>query len=240
MSNEMHTAHPYTQGAHTYSQAAILSAKKLGALIRDARLVSGKSLQECARAVGVDQGRFEAYEFGESSPSLPEMELLAYFLNVPLDHFWGRVTLSKSDRSEKQFEPGQLITLRQRMIGVMIRQARIDRGISLESLAKQAGLAPETLEVYEYGGASIPVPVLESLSSALSRPIREFQDRYGPVGVWSNRQHAVKGFLEMPAELQSFVTKPINRPYLELAQRLSEMSVDKLRAVAEGLLEITL
>ena len=45
--------------------------------------------------------------------------------------------------------------------------------------------------------------------------------------------------LEMPLDLQVFVSKPINRPYLELAIRLSEMSVDRLRAVAEGLLEIT-
>jgi len=40
--------------------------------------------------------------------------------------------------------------------------------------------------------------------------------------------------------LLAFVLKPINLPYLELAKRLSEMSVDKLRDVAEGLLEITL
>ena len=50
----------------------------------------------------------------------------------------------------------------------------------------------------------------------------------------------MQDFKEMPPELQAFVAKPINLPYLELAQRLSEMSVDKLRAVAEGLLEITL
>jgi len=37
-----------------------------------------------------------------------------------------------------------------------------------------------------------------------------------------------------------FISKPVNRPYLQLAQRLSEMSVEKLRMVAEGLLEITL
>jgi len=43
----------------------------------------------------------------------------------------------------------------------------------------------------------------------------------------------------MPVEMQVFVSKPINRPYLELAIRLSEMSVDRLRSVAEGLLEIT-
>jgi hypothetical protein len=32
---------------------------------------------------------------------------------------------------------------------------------------------------------------------------------------------------------------PVNRPYLELAMKLSSMSRDKLRAVAEDLLDIT-
>jgi hypothetical protein len=44
----------------------------------------------------------------------------------------------------------------------------------------------------------------------------------------------------LPVELQDFVSKPINRPYLEIAHRLSEMPADQLRAVAEGLLAITL
>ena len=208
--------------------------------IRDARLVSGKSLQDCAEAVGIDLIDFEAYEWGEKSPSLPELELLAYFLDIPLEHFWGRVTLMNSDKPGKKFEPRQLVSLRQRMIGVMIRQTRLEKGFSLESLAKQVGISPEDLQGYELGENSIPIPVLEALANALNRPLREFQDRYGPVGVWSSRQRAVKDFLEMPIELQAFVSKPINRPYLDLAQRLSEMTVDKLRAVAEGLLEITL
>jgi hypothetical protein len=46
-------------------------------------------------------------------------------------------------------------------------------------------------------------------------------------------------FSELPSELQQFVCKPINRPYLELAMRLSDLPVDRLRTVAEGLLEIT-
>ena len=36
-----------------------------------------------------------------------------------------------------------------------------------------------------------------------------------------------------------FVCKPVNRPYLELAMKLSGMSTDKLRSVAEDLLDIT-
>jgi transcriptional regulator with XRE-family HTH domain len=212
----------------------------LGVLIRDARFAAGKSLAESARAIGVDPTQFEAYELGESAPSLPEMEMLAFFLDIPLEHFWGRVTLSKNDKAGKKFEPVQLVMLRQRMIGVMIRQARIEAGISLEALARKAGIATGILERYEFGEASIPVPDLEALAGALNRSVRDFYDRFGPVGVWASQQHSVKGFLEMPVDLQAFVTRPINRPYLELAQRLSEMSVDKLRSVAEGLLEITL
>jgi len=46
-------------------------------------------------------------------------------------------------------------------------------------------------------------------------------------------------FQNLPPEIQSFIVKPTNRPYLDLAIKLSEMSVEKLRSIAEGLLEIT-
>ena len=54
------------------------------------------------------------------------------------------------------------------------------------------------------------------------------------------REEAVQQFLEMPTELREFVAMPVNRPYLELAMKLSNMSRDKLRSVAEDLLDITL
>jgi hypothetical protein len=53
-------------------------------------------------------------------------------------------------------------------------------------------------------------------------------------------EEAVQQFLEMPTELREFVALPVNRPYLELAMKLSTMSRDKLRSVAEDLLDITL
>ncbi len=60
------------------------------------------------------------------------------------------------------------------------------------------------------------------------------------MGNWRRQQRATQHIERLPPDLQEFISKPVNRPYLELAQRLSEMSVEKLRAVAEGLLEITL
>jgi transcriptional regulator with XRE-family HTH domain len=133
----------------------------------------------------------------------------------------------------------RLISLRHRMVGAQVRQARLGAGLSAEKIAEYLGVDAAQVQAYELGKTPIPLPHLEMLSGLLNRSIREFYDRHGPVGEWTTQRRAVEDFLRIPLELQEFVSKPINRPYLELAQRLSEMSVDKLRAVAEGLLEIT-
>ena len=134
----------------------------------------------------------------------------------------------------------QLVEIRQKLIGVTLRQAREQAHLSLHEVADGTGLTPEELEAVEYGQRAISLPMLEYLSSYFNLQIREFQDKHGPVGAKVDQQHTVQDFLTLPPEIQAFVAKPINRPYLELAQRLSEMSVEKLRAVGEGILEITL
>jgi transcriptional regulator with XRE-family HTH domain len=222
------------------SIALSVRAKKLGALLRDARLAKGSSLETCAQAVGVSPEQFEAFEMGEKPLSLPELELLAYYLEVPLQHFWGDQSLSGGDEPKLQKNPQHFLGLRQRMVGAKLRQARLEAGLSLEELAEKSWSSASLLESYELGEAAVPLPDLEVLASILNRPISDFQDHNGPVGAWEARQRAVEGFLELSTDLQAFVSKPINRPYLELARRLSEMDVEKLRAVAEGLLEITL
>ena len=133
----------------------------------------------------------------------------------------------------------QLIQIRHRMVGARLRQARLETDMTIEALAEQAGLEVKTIEAYELGQRPIPLPQLEVLCSQLNRSVREFQDQHGPIGEWNMKERARRDFQEMPLELQSFVSKPVNRPYLELAIRLSEMSVDRLRSMAEGLLEIT-
>lgn len=217
-----------------------LRSKKLGVLIRDARLAARKSIEECCAVIEVSPEEFETYEIGYKSPSLPKLEVLALYLGVPLAHFWGSKAISEDPRPALDFDIKQLLSVRKRMIGAMIRQARTQAEISLEELSEDAGITPDQLEASEVGEAELPLPTLEVICARLNRPVEEFFDRQGPVGVWIGQQQAVQEFLQLPAELQDFVSKPINRPYLELAQRLSEMSVDKLRAVGEGILEITL
>ena len=219
--------------------ALSIRAKKLGVLIRDARLQAEQTAEACAGMIGVSPETFEAYELGMKSPSMPELEALSYSLDIPLEHFWGDHTLSESKATKAPPDLKKFVALRQRIIGAQLRKARQEAGLSLEALAEQALSSPTMLEAYELGETSIPLPDLELLTGALQRSLKDFQDRNGLVGTWAAQQRALRDFAELPPDLQAFVSKPVNRPYLELAQRLSEMSVDKLRAVAEGLLEIT-
>lgn len=220
--------------------AMTIRSKKLGVLLKAARIAARKSVEDCARVIKSSEEVIEAFESGDTSPSLPELEALAFYFNVPMEHFWGRDITLPGKAEASSFDAGRLMAIRQRMIGAQIRQARLDTGLSLESLAGKSNLEIDKLTMYELGEIPIPLPELESLANELNRPIKEFQDNRGPIGTWIKQQHVLQNFAELTPELQDFLSKPINRPYLELAQRLSEMNVDKLRAVAEGLLEISL
>lgn len=219
--------------------ALTIRAKIIGTLIRDARLARGRSIEECAQMIGISAEQFEGYELGDQMISLPELELISYFLEVPLDHFWEREPTFATEYPREFSNREQLMRLRNRMIGALLRQARLEAGLSPDELAAKTEIDAERIQAYEWGQAAAPLPELEALCGVLQRSIREFLDQHGPVGEWNARQRALQDFLAMPLELQVFVSKPINRPYLDLALRLSDMTVDKLRAVAEGLLEIT-
>lgn len=223
----------------TKSQFAIRS-KKLGILIRDARLSARRSVEECAEAMGIRKILFCAYEEGIRAPSLPELETLVYFLDLPIDHFWGKQVKSEQTSQPKTLDLQRLMAVRQRKIGALLRQERMNASISVRNLEHATNISSDRIEAYELGERPIPLPELELLVKTLGGRIESFFDRSGPIGQWMMNEEAIQQFLEMPMELRQFVTLAVNRPYLELARKLSAMSRDKLRAVAEDLLEITL
>jgi len=223
----------------TKSQITIRT-KKLGVLIRDARLTARRTVQECAEALGIRKSIFRAYEEGLRASSLPELETLVFYLDLPIDHFWGKQTKSEASSRIINLDLSKLLPLRQRKIGALLRQERMKASVSIRNLANQTGIASSRIKAFELGERPIPLPELEILVRTLGGRIESFFDRHGPVGQWMISEDTVKHFLEMPVELREFVAMPVNRPYLQLAMKLSNMSRDKLRSVAEDLLDITL
>ncbi len=222
------------------TNAQMLRAKIIGTLIRGARISVGDSTAACAQAIGVMDQEYEAYELGEALISLPELEALAYYLKIPLEHFLFNQSLSNQVENRSDSHNIQrVIQLRQRMIGAQVRQARVENKKSLQELSQLIKVDPSRLEAFELGLEPIPVALLEDLCDALNCSLREFQDQHGPIGSWFVQQKAAGVITEFEPELQAFIGKPINKPYLELAKRMSEMSTEKLRVIAEGILEIT-
>lgn len=221
------------------SQILQIRNKKLGLLIFDARKAMRRSVEECAQATSVTPEQFEAFERGSRAPSLPQLELLALYLNVPLEQFWGKHSLSETGEPEALQEKDRLLVLRNRVIGTNLRLARNNANYSYYEIFEKTGIPEDQMKRYEMGELAVQLSELELLANVLDIPIEQFYDKHGPIGKWRNQQGTYMKFLDLPPEIQQFVSKPVNRPYLELAMRLSDLSAEKLRAVAEVLLEIT-
>ena len=220
------------------SQIAIRS-KTLGLLMRDARTLTRRTVAECAQAIGVKPGQFRAYEDGRKAPSLPELEALVYYLQLPLDHFWSKEIKSGRPMAHENLDLSRLLAIRQRKIGALLRQERMNASISIRNVAAATGISGSRIKAYELGERAIPLPELEVLVKAAGGRIESFFDRSGPIGQWMLNEEAVRDFLQLPLELRQFVGQPVNLPYLELAMKLSSMSKDRLRSVAENILDIT-
>jgi transcriptional regulator with XRE-family HTH domain len=219
-------------------QAESLRAKILGAMLREVRMTAGRTLRETAEAIGVTPGALTAYEDGRKGISLPELELLAYFLNAPLRQFWSESAGRRKMRLDAN--PPALIALRQRLIAAQLRMHREASGKSVRQVAEQTGLTVARLMSYEEGDRPIPLPELEAVLGVIGRSVEDYLDHEGPVADWDTLQQAIDTVLSLPPELREFIASPASVPYLRMGQRLSTMPVDQLRNVAELLLDITL
>jgi len=222
----------------TDSPAFILRAKMVGAILREARLNANLSISEVAEIIGTTKGTISSYEHGRRIISLPEIELLAFRLDTPLDHFIS-TALPEPDE-ENDFNPEVFISLRQRIIGALIRKRRSDSGMTMKALAEVVGISSRQMGSYERGEKPIPLTELELIVEALGESIYDYLDDEGPVGEWLTTNKAFKNFMDFSPEIREFLCKPGNETYVQIAKQLSEIPVEKLRILAETLLDITL
>lgn len=212
----------------------VLRNRIIGVLLQDARMRAGKTRQKCAEVLGVPVGIITAYEEGRRPISLPELELLAQYLGTPVTHLLNPdAGLLPDDRPVKVPER---LALRQRIVGALLRQARLEARKSQKDLAGLLGCSTRRIAAYEYGERPIPVAELEAVAGFLDRPLTFFLDEDSLVG---QSHDEIEAFQALPAEIRDFVVKPINRSYLEVAMKLAEMPTGALRAIAEGILDIT-
>ncbi len=215
-------------------EALVLRSKILGILLRKARTKAGKSQKECAQALNCSPHTISQYEYGRKGISLPELEVLAYLFDVPLTDFWDEEAVFEEE--EKKMPSPEKVISRRNIIGVMLRQARLEKGLTQKACAQALGCPPSRISQYERGERAIPLPELEVLADLCQVPTTYFlADQLFP----PDQTADLEKLAEMPPDVKDFVLEPLNLLYIKAAMRLGNMSVESLREFAASLLDIT-
>jgi DNA-binding XRE family transcriptional regulator len=225
------------------SELATLRSKKTGVLLKKMRENHSKSENDCANWLGIASAEYRALEIGEKCASLPQIESLSYYLDFP---FAMVTSISLDDQTRTELDQQvnrELVKVRNKTIGILLKQQREQIGLSLEDLSVKAEINPEDMVAFE-SGAPVPFSSLLSILDALQLPLDQLYSQEGPFKHAQRQPAAVAGQKmiapsDLPQEIADFVAKPANLPYLELAMRISKMDANKIRSVASSLLEIT-
>jgi transcriptional regulator with XRE-family HTH domain len=216
-----------------------IRGKMIGVLIRDARQNAGRTLEDCARKLQVTPEEVEQWELGDQTPSLPQLELLAYFLDVPVSHFWSTNTLEASEQDFSRMQR-EYLALRDRMIGALLRQAREALELTQDDLSDLSGISSEAINAYEFGEIPIPMQELTVLANGVKKNINYFLESSSHIGELLTLREDWKHFTQLPEEIRQFAVNPLNVGFIEIAILFSQMPTDRLRRVGESVLNITM
>jgi transcriptional regulator with XRE-family HTH domain len=158
------------------------------------------------------------------------------YLHVPMAYFWGSASVEIPD----EIDFGGFTNIRHRIIGALLKRARLQSNRSIEEIAGHIGGTVEQVQDYETGKTAVPLFDLDRIGKYLGVNLDYFSDEArGPLAEHEAGQKMQKRFEELPPEIRQFVVEPINLSYVQIAMRLSELDVKQLRNIAEGLLDIT-
>lgn len=220
------------------AERLLLRNKILGAMVRDARTAAGLSQRECAALLGLHQGDFSDIEHGDRPLSLPELEAFAYLAELPVEHFFGEELLVPDE--ERVAPVHELLALRDRVIGVLLQQARLSSGLTQDECGQLINTPDSRIAEYEHGHTAMPLAELEILAGELGIPLTDFVDsEHNPLTKRARQSDADKRLQHLPEDLLDFVVDPLNADYLRTALHLSTVPADQLRRIAEALLELT-
>jgi len=207
-------------------------------LVEKARQAADKSTRECAEALGISQKRYLQMESGQLIPSLPEVEILAYFFNFPLFEL-----LSEEDHN---FPPAhvdfgqmqQLVQLRQRILSATLQLTRSEKKIGLKDLSAQTGIPIAKIKRYELTAQPIPLNDLCAICKSLEISLNDLLDQSSFAAERQKWLEEITGYESLPLEIRNFVIDPANQVFINLAKRLKETGIENIESLAVGLQQL--
>lgn len=222
------------------SQTIAIRNRIIGILVKRARLGAGKSQRECGEFLGCSPFVFSQYERGRKGMSLPQLEALAYFLDVPAASLWDEASPEPGDPPAETLPMEQMLLLRRKILAVQFRQCRLNAGLTQKELGELLVCSANMISQYERGKREIPLAELEIAAEQCGQGLERFlDDETIPLGQVQRDRLTLAQLNELPPDVRDFVLRPTNTLYLRIAMLLSAMKADSLRQIAETILDIT-
>ena len=162
----------------------ITNSQQLLQNIRQIRKITQRSIHDCASFLDISKNEYLAFERGENFLSLPQIELLAAFLGVPVSKLFEEDP-DKKDLvliRDRHLHP-RYQHIRQKMVRAEISLRQAEQNLSLEDLHQITQIPVNTLEDYLHIGAPIPIHHMLELLQALNLAIDLFLETN-----WQNGQ----------------------------------------------------
>ena len=153
--------------------------KTISNQIKKIRKVKQRSLHDCAKLIGISKEEYHDFEEGNASLSLPEIELLAIYFEIPPIFLFRDSNIEFEIYSLLSEEKKQIFkNLRNKMIGARLAFERDNVGLGLEDLNNETGISVELLESYEGTNSDIPLDHLTLICNQLNISLESllFQD----------------------------------------------------------------
>ena len=214
-----------------HEEARRLRGKIVGVLIRMYRLEAQRSLADCAKFMRAEPQLVEAWENGDEAPSLPELELLAVYLN-------GSGTDADGAPAQRPSAQEEYLCIRRRLIGAMLRAARESAGISQQELGAAAGLEADQLERFELGEEALPISWLVALAQGVKADLGHFLVKPQFLLEESPPVNLTEQGGEYEAEWGQFSLKSENQAFIRLAMAFQQMARADLHRIADALFAI--
>jgi transcriptional regulator with XRE-family HTH domain len=215
--------------------AVVLERKIIGVLIRAAREREHRTSKEVALRLGISQARLRQYEMGGREISLPELENLACFLEVPTSFFLNDETLARREPAVPPAE--EEVRARRGLIATKVKQARLDAHKSEQECAQAIGRTVARQKRYEAAQIDIPITDLERLARFLNVGMNYFL-RDGLALKAGGELPDPELWCRLPPEIRALIMDQNSLPFLRIAAKLRDLPPSKLQELGEILLVV--
>lgn len=133
------------------------NGQQIGERIRKYRLARGITIDGLAKSAGITKGFLSKLETGKKSPAIGTLGNIADALNLEVS------MLVRPDQTVSAASTEDTVAL----VGERIRNARLARGLTVEQLARSAGITKGFLSKIERGDKAPAISTLINLAKAL-------------------------------------------------------------------------